>query len=64
MCVVHIHRCIDHCASLHPFASEVSSNAASIVSSNAVSLGCRECLSECVLCLRISNHLELKNPTA
>ena len=36
MCIVHIHRYIDHDASLHPLASAVSSNAASIVSSNAV----------------------------
>ena len=64
MCVVHIHRYIDHYASLHPLASAVSSNAASIVSSNAMSLGCRECLSERVFCLRISNHLELKKPNA
>ena len=64
MCIVHIHRYIDHDASLHPLASAVSSNAASIVSSNAMSLGCRECLSERVFCLRISNHLELKKPNA
>ena len=36
---------------------ETSPHAASIISSNDDE-GCRECLSTCVLCRRISNHLQ------
>ena len=62
MCVVHIHRYIDHYASLHPLASAVSSNAASIVSSNAVFRMSRmPCWTRI---LSAHHHLELKKPNA
>ena len=74
MCVVHIHRyhgsydtswyisINKHSVSLHPLRPRPMLRAlsqATLCLEDVV-----ECLSTCVLCLRISNHLQLNNPSA
>lgn len=74
MCVVHIHRYYGsydtswyisinkHSVSLHPLRPRPMLRAlsqATLCLEDVV-----ECLSTCVLCLRISNHLQLNNPSA